>query len=233
MERLDKVLSSGGIFTRSECKKAVLKGRIQVNGKRVKSPDEKVDASVDEIIVDGERITINKFVYIMLNKPQGVVSAGENEKDKTVIDILPESFKRAGLFPAGRLDKDTVGLIIITNDGVSAHKRLSPKNHAEKVYYFETAYPYTDEEAVLLSGGVTLKDGFKTAPLKINRLSDNSGEITLTEGKYHEIKRLFGYTGNKITYLKRISFAGITLDGSLNEGDCRYLYPEEVKKFTE
>lgn len=107
-------------FSRAQsAKKRMLKGRIQVNGKRVKSPYERVDASVDEIIVDGERVTINKFVYIMLNKPQGVVSAGENEKDKTVIDILPESFKRAGLFPAGRLDKDTVGLIIITNDGVS------------------------------------------------------------------------------------------------------------------
>lgn len=233
MERIDKVLSTGGVFSRSECKKAVKARRIKLNGKLVKSADEKVDVCVDEITVDDKKVTISKFVYVMLNKPQGVVSAGENERDKTVIDILPDSFKRTGLFPAGRLDKDTVGLIIITNDGVSAHKRLSPKTHAEKVYYFETAYPFTDGEAEELSRGVTLKDGFKTAPLKIERYSENSGEITLTEGKYHEIKRLFGYTGNKITYLKRISFAGITLDERLNEGEARFLTDEEVKLFTE
>lgn len=233
MERLDKVLSSGGVFSRSVCKKAVKERRIKVNGITVKSADQKIDVTADEITVDDKRVTVSKFVYIMLNKPQGVVSAGENERDKTVIDILPESLKRAGLFPAGRLDKDTVGLIIITNDGVSAHKRLSPKNHAEKVYYFETAYPFSDSEAEELSGGVTLKDGFKTAPLKIARISERSGEITLTEGKYHEIKRLFGYTGNKITYLKRISFAGIKLDESLAEGEARMLTEEEIKLFTE
>lgn len=233
MERLDKVLSSGGIFTRSKCKKAVKSRRIKVNGITVKYPDEKIDPDKDEIVLDGEKISVNKFVYIMLNKPQGVVSASENERDKNVIDILPKNFKRVGLFPAGRLDKDTVGLVIITNDGVSAHKRLSPKNHSEKVYYFETAHPYTDEEVKTLSEGVVLKDGFKTAPLKINRLSSNSGEITMTEGKYHEIKRLFGYTGNKVTYLKRIEFAGIKLDETMDEGEARFLNELEIKKFTE
>ena len=166
----------------------------------------------------------------MLNKPQGVVSAGENEKDKTVIDILPESFKRAGLFPAGRLDKDTVGLVVITDDGESAHAALSPKNHVEKEYYFETADEYDEEDRKAIEGGLTLRDGYTTKPCKVERKSEKSGVITLTEGKYHEIKRLFGARGNKITLLRRDSFGGIRAD-NLALGEWRYMTDEETKIF--
>lgn len=233
MERLDRAFSSSKLYSRKQITSMIKQKRVAVNGVIVTDPSTKVDISVDKITLDSEVVTFNKFVYIMLNKPNGVVSATEDGKDKTVIDILPTEFKRKGLFPVGRLDKDTVGLVILTDDGVSAHKRLSPKKHAEKVYYFETAEPVTEAVASSVEKGVLLKDGYVTKPCKVKLISKNSGEITLTEGKYHEIKRIFGSKSNKITYLKRISFAGITLDNGLKEGECRYLNDSEIKLFTE
>ena len=168
----------------------------------------------------------------MLNKPNGVVSATDDTRDKTVLDLVPNNMLRDGLFPCGRLDKDTVGLVIITNDGQSAHRRLAPKTHAEKVYYFETAEEVSLVDVSVLEKGVTLKDGFTTVPCKITLETNSSGKITLTEGKYHEIKRMFGYLGNKITYLKRVSFAGILLDETLKEGECRLLTEDEKLLFT-
>ncbi|MBO5888902.1 MAG: pseudouridine synthase [Clostridia bacterium] len=232
LERIDKIFASCEVLSRSECALAVKKRRITVNGEIVKSPSQKADINKDEILLDGKSVDLNKFVYIMLNKPSGVVSASTDGNFKTVIDILPESFKRKGLFPCGRLDKDTVGLVIITNDGVSSHKRLAPKTHAEKVYYFETADEYSNEDIFSIEKGVTLKDGYTTKPSKVRRITKTSGEITLTEGKYHEIKRIFGSLGNKITFLKRISFAGIMLDESLEEGEARYLTTKEENLFT-
>ena len=232
LERIDKIFASCEVLSRSECALAVKKRRITVNGEIVKSPSQKADINKDEILLDGKSVELNKFVYIMLNKPEGVVSASTDGNFKTVIDILPESFKRKGLFPCGRLDKDTVGLVIITNDGVSSHKRLAPKTHAEKVYYFETADEYSNEDIFNIEKGVTLKDGYTTKPSKVKRITNKSGEITLTEGKYHEIKRIFGSLGNKITFLKRISFAGIMLDESLEEGEARYLTTKEENLFT-
>lgn len=232
MERLDKAFSSCKIYSRSEIAKIIRQKRVLVNGVIVTKPDFKVDTKVDEIRVDGEVVSFKKFSYVMLNKPNGVVSATDDKRDKTVIDILPFEYKREGLFPVGRLDKDTVGLVILTDDGVSAHKRLSPKNHAEKVYYFETADAITPQTASEIESGVLLKDGYFTKPCKIKLLSNVSGEITLTEGKYHEIKRIFGAKGNKITFLERISFAGILLDKNLKRGECRYLTQEEEELFT-
>ncbi len=232
MERLDKLFSSCALLTRKECLIAVKKGRITVNGLVVKTPSQKVDALKDVILLDGKAPEFKKFVYIMLNKPSGVVSATEDGNQQTVIDILPSSFKRDGLFPCGRLDKDTVGLVIITNDGASAHKKLSPKSKTKKVYYFEIADPILDGQVEKIEKGVTLKDGYTVSPCTIEMLTKNSGYITLTEGKYHEIKRIFGSLGNKITYLKRISFAGIILDKNLEEGTCRYLTKQEEELFT-
>lgn len=232
MERLDKAFSSCKLYSRTEIAKIIKQKRVSVNGKIINDPSFKVDAQKDEILLDGKAVEFSKFVYIMLNKPSGVVSSTDDGRDKTIIDILPESFKRQGLFPVGRLDKDTVGLVILTDDGVSAHKRLSPKTHAEKVYYFEVAEEVTSEVALEIESGVLLKDGYKTLPCKIKLLSKTSGEITLVEGKYHEIKRIFGAKGNKITYLKRISFGGIELDKTLPEGSCRYLTKEEKELFT-
>lgn len=232
MERLDKAFSSCKLYSRSEITKIIKQKRITVNGVIINDPSFKIDVNTDKILLDGKEVEFNKFVYIMLNKPQGVVSSTDDNRDKTVIDILPDSFKRDGLFPVGRLDKDTVGLVILTDDGISSHKRLSPKTHAEKVYYFETAEEVSSEVAKEIESGVLLKDGYKTLPCKINLLSKTSGEITLIEGKYHEIKRIFGAKSNKITYLKRISFGGIILDETLPEGSCRYLTKEEQKLFT-
>lgn len=232
MERLDKAFSSCKLYSRSEITKIIKQKRVTVDGVVVNKPDFKVDVSVQDIRVDGEKVTFQKYVYIMLNKPYGVVSATEDGRDKTVIDILPKEFKREGLFPVGRLDKDTVGLVILTDDGVSAHKLLAPKTHAEKVYYFETADNVLEETAREIERGVLLKDGYLTKPCKVKLLSENSGEITLTEGKYHEIKRIFGAKGNKITYLKRIEFAKIKLDKDLSEGECRYLTESEQSLFT-
>ena len=231
IERLDKVFSSCGISTRSECQTLIKKGKVAVNGERVKSPSLKVDIEKDEILLNGEKLSLKKFVYIMLNKPLGVVSSTDDGQT-TVIDIIPEDMKRDGLFPCGRLDKDTLGLVILTNDGQSAHRRLAPKTHAEKEYIFKTAEIITEEDVVKIEKGVTLKDGYTTMPCNVKLTSQTEGVITLVEGKYHEIKRIFGSLGNKIIYLKRISFAGIYLDESLNDGECRYLTPEEEKLFT-
>lgn len=231
MERLDKAFSSAKLYSRSEITKIIKKKRVTVNGVIVNDPSFKVDTHTCVICVDNKRVEFKKFVYIMLNKPYGVVSSTDDNRDKTVIDILPNEYKRKGLFPVGRLDKDTVGLVILTDDGVSAHKLLSPKYHAEKVYYFETADPVTQSVASEIESGVLLKDGYVTKPCKVKLLTDNSGEITLTEGKYHEIKRIFGAKGNKITYLKRISFADIKLDEALDSGKCRYLTEQEEKLF--
>ena len=232
MERLDKAFSSCKIYSRSEITKIIHQKRVLVNGVIVTKPDFKVDTKVDEIRVDGEVVSFKKFSYIMLNKPNGVVSSTDDKKDKTVLDILPFEYKREGLFPVGRLDKDTVGLVILTDDGVSAHKRLSPKTHAEKVYYFETADAISHQTVSEIEGGVLLKDGYLTKPCKIKLLSSVSGEITLTEGKYHEIKRIFGAKGNRITFLERVAFAGILLDKNLKRGECRYLTQEEEELFT-
>ncbi len=232
MERLDKLFSSSAILSRKECLIAVKKGRIMVNGIVCKTPSVKVDALKDVILLDGKAPDFKKFVYIMLNKPNGVVSATEDTAQKTVIDILPNDFKRNGLFPCGRLDKDTVGLVIITNDGVSAHKKLAPKSKTEKVYYFEIADEILGGQVEKIERGVTLKDGYTVSPCKLKMLSKTSGHITLTEGKYHEIKRIFGSLGNKVTYLKRISFGGIELDANLQEGEARYLTKTEEELFT-
>lgn len=231
MERLDKAFSSCKMYSRSEITKIIKQKRVSVNGVIINDPSFKIDALTDKVLLDGNCVEFRKFVYIMLNKPMGVVSSTDDGRDKTVIDILPDSFKRDGLFPVGRLDKDTVGLVILTDDGVSAHKRLSPKTHAEKVYYFETAEEVSSEVVKEIESGVLLKDGYKTLPCKVKMLTQTSGEITLIEGKYHEIKRIFGAKGNKITYLKRISFGGIILDNNLSEGSCRYLTKEEQELF--
>jgi 16S rRNA pseudouridine516 synthase len=233
MERLDKAFSSCKIKSRTEITKIIRSGNVSVNGVIVKNPAQKINTQTDEVLMFGNKVEFKKFVYIMLNKPNGVISASEDGNQPTVIDILPPSYKREGLFPCGRLDKDTVGLVIITDDGVSAHKRLSPKNHAEKVYYFEVLEPVSEEVRLEIEKGVLLKDGYLTKPCKVELLTEKSGNITLTEGKYHEIKRIFGAKSNKITYLKRISFAGITLCETLKEGEARYLTQEEEKLFIE
>lgn len=225
--RLDKFLTETGTCTRSEAGKAVRKGMILVNGIAPKSASEQIDPEKDRIFFAGEEIIYRKFTYIILNKPEGVVSATE-DGDVTVIDLLPEQLQKLSLFPCGRLDKYTLGFVLLTNNGPLAHRLLSPKHHVEKCYRFTSKFPLSDEDLAKLEAGVDI-GGYQTAPCKLER----DGEeylITLTEGKYHQIKRMLEAVGNKITYLERISFAGISLPAELSRGQWRFLTPEEIEK---
>lgn len=228
--RLDKLLSNMGFATRSESGRLVRMGKVVVNGAPAKKSDMQVDPDKDEIIVNGQSVTYKKFTYIMLNKPQGYVSATEDEREKTVLDLVDPQDRRKGLFPCGRLDKNTLGLVILTNDGDGAHRLLSPKHHVSKVYRFEVKMPLTNEDVDLLQKGVDI-GGYFTKPCKIVMRGEGEGEITLTEGKYHQIKRMLEAIGNKITYLERISFGTIELDPQLARGEWRYLTEEEEKIF--
>lgn len=229
--RLDKFFSQTGTLTRSQAQKQLKLGKVTVNGETIKKADYKVDPEKDEIRYNDDKIVYRRFVYIMMNKPRGVVSATEDRDQKTVLDLLPEDLLKFDLFPCGRLDKDTTGLVVLTNDGISAHNALSPKKHVEKKYSFETADAYSDDDVTAIESGITLKDGYSTKPCKIERISETEGYIYLTEGKYHEIKRLFGARSNKITKLGRIGFGKLEI-GDLPEGDWRYLTEEEISWFT-
>lgn len=229
--RLDKFFSQTGTLTRSQAQKQLKLGKVTVNGETIKKADYKVDPDKDEIRYNDDKIVYRRFVYIMMNKPRGVVSATEDRDQKTVLDLLPEDLLKFDLFPCGRLDKDTTGLVVLTNDGISAHNALSPKKHVEKKYLFETADAYSDADLTAIESGITLKDGYSTKPCKIERISETEGYIYLTEGKYHEIKRLFGARSNKITKLGRIGFGKLEI-GDLPEGDWRYLTEEEISWFT-
>lgn len=228
--RLDKFLSGMGKATRSESGKLARSGKITVNGVVVKKADVHIDPENDVVVLNGVTVNYKKYAYIMLNKPEGYVSATDDEREKTVLDLLGDEERRLNLFPCGRLDKNTLGLVILTNDGDSAHRCLSPKHHVDKIYKFESKFPLTLENVDALERGVDI-GGYFTKPCKVKLCSDTSGEITLTEGKYHQIKRMLEAVDNKIIYLERISFGGITLDSSLERGQWRYLTDDEEKMF--
>ena len=229
--RLDKLLSSTGSFSRSEAGKLCRASKVTVNGLTVKDPDTKVDPERDEVSVLGKILEYRRYTYIMMNKPDGVVSATE-DGDLTVIDLLPEELRRIGLFPCGRLDKNTHGLVILTNHGDLAHFLLSPKHHVEKLYYAETKFPVSDADISLLESGIDI-GGYISAPCKVVRAEEKKLYITLTEGKYHQIKLMLGGVHNQVTYLKRVSFAGIELDEELSESSWRYLTAKEVEILTQ
>ena len=226
--RLDKFLSNMGKATRSECARLAKSGKITVNGTPVKKCDIHIDPEKDCIVFCGTPVIYKKYTYIMLNKPEGYVSATDDEREKTVLDLLPDEERRLGLFPCGRLDKNTLGLVILTNDGDSAHRLLSPKHHVDKIYKFECKLPLSQDDVSLLESGVDI-GGYNTKPCKITLSQPTCGEITLTEGKYHQIKRMLEAVNNKITYLERISFGGISLDPTLDRGMWRHLTENELK----
>ena len=226
--RLDKFLSTTGTCSRTEAKKAIRAKAVAVNSTVAKSGDMQIDPDIDKISFYGEDIIYREHTYIMMNKPDGVVSATDDGKDKTVIELLPESIQSSKLFPCGRLDKNTLGLILITDDGDLAHELLSPKSHVSKIYKFKSADPISIADEELFEKGITLADGYRTMPAKIELTdSRDEGYITLKEGKYHQIKRMLGALNNKIIYLERISFGPLTLDKALNRGEWRYLTEEE------
>lgn len=230
--RLDKFLASTGRLSRSEAGRAVRAGEVAVNGVPVRAADRQVDPVADTIAWRGETLTYRRFTYVLLNKPDGYVSATEDGREPTVLELLPPEMQRQGLFPCGRLDKHTLGLMLLTNDGGLAHRLLAPKTHVEKRYAFTLRDPVSKEAAARLEQGVTLLDGageaYRSRPCRISLSEDGrSGEIVLVEGKYHEVKRLFASAGSSVTMLERVSFAGLTLDGLPGRGDWRHLRADE------
>ena len=227
--RLDKFLVATGCCTRSVAKKQVRAGAVTVNGVAPKTSDVSVDELNDTVCYCGKTVLERRFTYVLLNKPQGVVSATEDGRDKTVLELLPEDVRTRGMFPCGRLDKNTVGLMLLTDNGELAHRLLAPNSHVSKVYYFKSRFPVRHEDADRFEGGLTLEDGYVTKPAKIQLTGNgDEGYITLVEGKYHQIKRMLEALDNKITYLERISFGPLSLDSSLDRGEWRYLTDSEI-----
>lgn len=229
MERLDKLLSSTGHWSRKEVKELVKQGRVSVNGTKVNKPEEKCDPAQAEVRVDGQLVDCAPFVYLMLHKPAGLLSATEDKKQKTVIDLLPEHLQRRGLFPVGRLDKDTEGLLVLTDDGALAHELLSPKKHVDKVYYAEVEGVLNQGDAAALKDGMTLGDGLECLPAGLEILEGGSRcHVTLREGKYHQVKRMLAARGKPVQYLKRLSMGGLKLDEGLKKGEWRPLTAAEL-----
>ncbi len=234
--RLDKILSHMGYLSRSEVKKACKQGLISVNNKIVKDYGLQVDTTKDEIILNGEKVVYKEFIYIMLNKPDGYLSATYDKKDKIVLDLIDKKYLTFEPFPVGRLDKDTEGLLVLTNDGKLSHRILSPKKHIPKTYYAKIKGKVDEFDIKEFEKGVTLDDGYVTMPSTLKILkSDEISEIELTihEGKFHQVKRMFESVGKKVIYLKRISMGKLELDKNLALGEYRELTEEEVKLLEE
>ncbi len=232
MIRLDKYLADMGIGTRSELKKMIRNGRVQVDGKVEKKPEAKIDETKQKVVCDGKEVGYEAKEYYMLHKPAGVVSATKDVKEKTVLDLITEK-RRKDLFPVGRLDKDTEGLLLITNDGELSHRLLSPRKHVNKIYYARIQGKVTTEDVEKFAEGLDIGDDALTKPAKLEILK--SGEeseirLTITEGRFHQVKRMFQAVGKEVIYLKRLSMGTLVLDESLPKGAYRPLTIEEIEK---
>ncbi len=230
MVRLDKLISATLVISRKDATIAIKKGRVSVNGEVTKKADLKVSPEEDSVIFDGQKIAYSEFIYIMLNKPKGLVCASEDRKDNTVISLFPVEYTDKGISCVGRLDKDTTGLLIVTNDGNLAHKLLSPKYKKKKVYFVTADKPFEEKDKETMLKGIVI-DGKNTAPAGLELIEDSPycAYVTLTEGKFHEVKRLCYACGEKeVLALKRISFCGLDLDETLEEGQWRTLTDDEV-----
>lgn len=231
-QRIDKILSNMGHGTRKEVKELIKSGLVEIDGTVVKDSGLQVDIESQEIRVGGSRLLYKDFIYILMNKPQGVISATEDNREKTVLDLLPDEFKTFDPFPVGRLDKDTEGLLLLTNDGQLSHRLLSPKKHVPKTYMARVRGRVNEEDVKVFSKGVTLEDGYKTMAsqlLILEQGSISSVEITIYEGKYHQVKRMFKAVDKEVIYLKRISMGELKLDEKLEPGDFRELDKNELK----
>ena len=235
-QRIDKVLSNLGYGSRSELKKICKNGLVKVNGKVINNPGVQVDVKNDEIIFNGEKVTYKEFIYLMLNKPDGYISATFDKRDPIVLDLIDKEDLVFEPFPVGRLDKDTEGLLVLTNDGQLAHRVLSPKKHVPKTYYAKIEGGVTEDDIKAFAKGVTLDDGYETMPAELVILkSDEISEIELTihEGKFHQVKRMFESVDKKVIYLKRLSMGKLQLDKNLALGEYRELTDEEIKMIEE
>lgn len=231
LQRLDKVISSQGLESRSNAQRSIRAGRVAVDGAVCRDPAAKVDPDFQQIMVDGHPLRYQRFAYIMMNKPPGVLCVSQDPKARTVVDLLPDSLRRKGLFPAGRLDKDTVGLVILTDDGDFAHRMLSPRKEIVKCYHAVLDGPILPEHIERFQEGTSLEDGTRCLPATLQVLEEGPcplAEVRIREGKYHQIKRMFGSVGRKVLWLKRISIGGLLLDGNLEEGGSREL--TEIEK---
>ncbi len=227
--RIDKLLSELGIASRKEAAKAARSGGVTVDGIPVKDVSTHVDPEKCRVCYLGREVTYQKYTYVMLNKPTGYVSATDDKSLPYVTELLPEELRRRELFPVGRLDRDTVGLMILTNNGQLAHSLLSPKHHVKKEYFFTAAEPLLEGAEQIFREGVTLADGYECKSAELYLSPDRrEGRIVLTEGKYHQIKRMIASQDNRVTSLERISFGGIALDRSLSRGEWRYLTSDEI-----
>lgn len=231
-QRLDKVIASTGKWSRREVKILVKQGRVLVDGFPAKAPEDKVDPESAEIVVNGESLTYRKFTWIMLNKPAGYLSATEDGRGATVLDLLPDELKKQGLFPVGRLDKDTEGLLLLTNEGGLAHDLLSPRHHVEKEYYVRADGKLTEADCEAFAAGMVLEDGLVCQKAGLEILS--AGEVSeahviLREGKFHQVKRMLAHCGKPVLYLERIRMGNLTLDRGLARGEFRYLTAEELE----
>ncbi len=228
-ERLDKILASTGKWSRREAKELARRGQVTVDGAAVRSVEEKFDPEAAEIFVNGEALCYRRCTWIMLNKPAGYLSATEDNRGKTVLDLLPREFRR--LFPVGRLDKDTEGLLLLTDEGGLAHALLSPKRHVEKVYYARTAGRLTEEDCRAFAAGMSLEDGLQCLPAVLEILSageESEAHVTLREGKFHQVKRMLAARGKPVLYLERIQMGNLSLDMELSRGAFRFLTEEEI-----
>lgn len=226
MIRLDKFLCETGAGSRSEVKGLIKKGRVTVNGAVVKAPETKVDEQGDQIALDAQPLSYEKFVYYMLHKPTGFVTATRDNHEKTVMELLKDAPGK-DLFPVGRLDKDTEGLLLVTNDGALSHRLLSPAKHVEKTYLVKTAALVTDEMCRRLEAGVDIGDEKPTLPAKAEQTGENGLLLTITEGRFHQVKRMLLAVGNEVVYLKRLSMGPLVLDEALLKGEYRALTEKE------
>ncbi|WP_053218847.1 pseudouridine synthase [Virgibacillus senegalensis] len=229
--RIDKLLANMGYGSRKEVKDLLKKGNVRCNDKVIKSPQTHVNPGKSVVTVFGETVEYKEAVYLMMNKPPGYVSATEDQRDLTVVDLLEPEDAVLNPFPVGRLDKDTEGLLLITNDGKLAHQLLSPKKHVGKTYYATIEGRVTEEDKKAFKKGVTLDDGYITQPADLNILMQGDFseiELTITEGKFHQVKRMFESVGKKVTYLKRLSMGSLELDSELQTGEYRELTEEEL-----
>ena len=232
-QRFDKIIASTGRWSRREARDLVRQGRVLVDGVPARSAEEKADPEASEITVNGEALCYRRYTWVMLNKPAGYLSATEDGRGRTVLDLLPQDLRRQGLFPVGRLDKDTEGLLLLTNEGGLAHDLLSPRRHVDKVYYARVAGRLTEADCAAFEAGLTLPGGLVCLPAGLEILSageESEAHVTLREGKFHQVKRMLAHLGKPVLYLERVRMGPLALDSALSRGSFRFLTENELEE---
>lgn len=228
--RIDKIIAATGLYSRREVKLLVRQGRVSADGQTVRSAEEKVDPESTELRVDGKPVEYSAYTYVMMNKPAGVLSATEDERASTVLNLLPPELQKRGLFPVGRLDKDTEGLLLLTNDGALAHELLAPRRHVDKVYFARVEGALEQSDCEAFAQGLVLGDGLSCMPAKLEiGTTSNQCFVTVQEGKFHQVKRMLASRGKPVKYLKRLQMGNLTLDSELAPGEYRFLSEAEIE----